>query len=288
MYKLPIALGLIFSLMANAACVRAKLYREELGSRNAAEAREEMLAKEMLDRKAEAEALVKQIGDLSHTVGNQETEIKQLNTELAARTQQMGASASKLLSEKTALEKDLAVKTSDLDVCLAVAERVRNAQQQRKEMLESIKTSLSKGYAGLPDVSLDIKDDAVLLTFPDKGLFDPGGVTITVPGKSLLKPLADLMATRPEVDAEVISYTDNALPKGKPYADTWEWSLQRATNLVRLLIREYNTNANQLTPIGKGEFYPLTSNETAEGRQKNRRTVIAFRPDLPAIPTVEK
>jgi chemotaxis protein MotB len=56
---------------------------------------------------------------------------------------------------------------------------------------------------------------------------------------------------------------------------------------VRLLVRDFNVNANQLTPVGKGEFYPLTSNATAEGRQKNRRTVLVLRPVLPAVPEAE-
>ena len=52
-------------------------------------------------------------------------------------------------------------------------------------------------------------------------------------------------------------------------------------------IRDFNVNANQLTPIGKGEFYPITSNETPDGRQKNRRTVVVLRPVLPAVPVTE-
>ena len=54
-----------------------------------------------------------------------------------------------------------------------------------------------------------------------------------------------------------------------------------------MLIRDFNVNANQLTPIGKGEFYPITSNETPDGRQKNRRTVVVLRPVLPAVPVTE-
>ncbi|MCK6694482.1 MAG: hypothetical protein L6Q97_20590 [Thermoanaerobaculia bacterium] len=56
---------------------------------------------------------------------------------------------------------------------------------------------------------------------------------------------------------------------------------------MRLLIRDFNINANQLTPVAKGEFYPLTSNETAEGRQRNRRTVFVIYPSLPKVPVVE-
>jgi len=75
--------------------------------------------------------------------------------------------------------------------------------------------------------------------------------------------------------------------KEKTIKDTWDWSLQHATNVVRMLIREFNTNANQLMPVARGEFYPMTSNETPEGRSKNRRTVMVFKLVLPAVPVVE-
>jgi chemotaxis protein MotB len=100
--------------------------------------------------------------------------------------------------------------------------------------------------------------------------------------------LAEYLAARPSLDVDLVAYTDNSLPtKEKSLKDTWDWSLQRATNLVRILIRDFNTNANQLTPVGRGEFYPVTSNETPEGRAKNRRTVVVFRPVLPAVPPID-
>jgi chemotaxis protein MotB len=57
--------------------------------------------------------------------------------------------------------------------------------------------------------------------------------------------------------------------------------------VTRLLIRDFNINANQLTPVGKGEYYPVASNETSEGRQRNRRTVLVIYPSLPKIPGAE-
>ena len=81
---------------------------------------------------------------------------------------------------------------------------------------------------------------------------------------------------------------DNTLPKGaKNMDDTWDWSLIRAVNVTRLLIRDFNINANQLTPVAKGEYYPVTSNETAEGRLRNRRTVLAIFPPLVQVPAAE-
>lgn len=278
-------LTLIFLLHA---CVKPKVYQAELATRSAAEGREKVLVAELLDRKKETADLTKQVGELNRTIGNQEEEIKDLNAELAARTQRMGESSSKLASENAALQNRLAETQNILAERDTLLGRIQKAQQERKKLLEDLKAALEKGYAGQADVTVGIAGESVLLTLPDKTLFDPkGGQEIIASGKSLLTPLAQILTNRPELDVDVVSHTDNILPKDKTLLDTWDWSLRRATNLVRMLVRDFNVNANQLTPVGKGEYYPLTSNATPEGRQKNRRSEVVLRPVLPPLPVVK-
>lgn len=279
---------LILLCCAAGACVKPKIYRAEVATRQGAENREKVLVKELLDRKKETADLIRQVGELNRLIGNQEENIKELNDELAARTQQMGASSSKLASEKSALEKELAASKTLLAQRNSVLESVKNAQLQRKKSVEAIQAALAQAYSRQPDVTFTQDEDRLVMSLPDKSLFDPKSMTeISAPGKSLLSPLAQILTSTPDLDAEVVSHTDNALPKDKTLADTWDWSLRRATNVVRMLILEYNVNANQLTPVAKGEYYPLTSNATAEGRQKNRRTEIVLHPVVPAIPGVD-
>jgi len=277
-------LALFFALNA---CVKPKIYRAEVATRQATENREKVLVQELLDRKRETTELIKQVGELNRLIGNQEAEIQDLNTELSTRTQKLGESSSKLASEKAALEKELAANKAELAKRNALLQRIQKAQQDRTKILGDLKSSLEKGYADQPDVTASLEGETVLLTLPDKRLFDAKGLEISASGKNLLSPLAQVVTSRPELDIEVVCHTDNVLPKDKTLQDTWDWSLRRATNLTRLLIREFNVNANQLTPIGKGEFYPLTSNETADGRQKNRRTVLVIWPVLPPVPLAE-
>lgn len=275
-------------LLFQAACVRPKLYRAELAARNQAEAREKTLNQELLDRKAEAAELIKQVGQLNRAIGSQDAEISDLRIELSNRTKQMGESSSKLAGQVTQLENDLAAQKNVLDQRTASLQKVQNVQKDRRRKLEDLQTKLTGAYAATTGVKAEITpDDAVALTLPDKSLFNADGVTISAAGKAVLKPLADLLAERPELDVELIAYTDNSIPKDKSLKDTWDWSLVRATNVVRFLIREFNTNANQLTPVGRGEFYPVASNATAEGRLSNRRTVAVVRPVLPALPAAE-
>lgn len=276
------------SLIFLSACVSSKKYNAVISSRDQCEAREKILVQEVLDRRKEATELIRQVGDLNRNLGAQDAELRSLKTELTARTQMMGESSSKLVTEKANLEKELSAKLALLASREAVLESVNAAQKSRQSLLNALKNTVAKDFPPSSGCSLELTLDAVLLTLPDQGLFDKNGVAVSSAGQKMLQPLAALLSTRPELDVEIMAYTDNALPKGtKGLEDTWDWSLARATNVVRLLVRDFNVNANQLTPIGKGEFYPVSSNETAEGRLKNRRTVLAIYPILPKVPIID-
>ncbi len=269
------------------ACVKPKIYRAEVATRTAAEAREKVLVQELLDRKKETADLTKQVGELNRTIGNQEAEMKDLKEELNARTQKMGESSSKLAREISDLQKELASAKDDLAKRNTRLQSIQKAQTERRKLLDDLKTALTAAYTDQADVTVASEGETVALSLPDKTLFDSKGLEISTSGKALLKSLAGILTERPELDVDVVCHTDNVLPKDKSLADTWDWSLRRATNLVRLLIAEYNVNANQLTPVAKGEYYPATSNATPEGRQKNRRTVLLLRPAMPPVPTAE-
>ncbi|MBK6930831.1 MAG: OmpA family protein [Saprospirales bacterium] len=283
--------GLLFALFILfflSACVSSKVYRAELSAREQCEAREQILVQEVLDRRKETTDLIKQAGELNRNLGSQDAEIRNLKIELTSRTQQMGESSTRLVSEKADLEREVAALTALIERRDATVQSISSAQKNRQSVLTDLKTALSRAYAGTAGMAVDIQDDAVVLTLPDAVLFDKNGVAISAAGRNLLQPLAGILSNRPELDAEILAFTDNALPKGiKNAGDTWDWSLLRAANVVRLLIREFNINANQLTPVGKGEFYPLSSNETADGRLKNRRTAVVIHPSLPKVPRVE-
>ncbi|MFN0012984.1 MAG: OmpA family protein [Saprospiraceae bacterium] len=280
---------LVTGLLATAlvaSCVSSKKYRTEANQRNACEAREKVLVNEVLGRRKETNDLIKQVGDLNRNLGNQDAEIRDLKQELTVRIQSMGESSSKLHSDKSTLEKELADKKAQLEQRDNTLRVVASAQKKRQADLSDLKNALTKAFPS--GDMLDQTDQAVLLTVPDQALFDKNGVAVSPAGRTLLQPLADVLANRPELSVEIRAYTDNTLPKGiKNAEDTWDWSLIRAANVTRTLIREFNINANQLSPVGKGEYFPVASNETSEGRQRNRRTVLAVFPPLPAVPSVE-
>jgi len=290
MQKTTLAALLGLAILSIFSCVKPKIYRAERAARSAAEEREKVLVQELLDRKRETAALTKTTENLARDLGRQDTEITNLKEELGSTTRSMGESASKLATEKTSLEKRLAATNATLEQRESLIKKVKSVQDKRKAILSALEGDLIKAYFPFSSsgVTAITESESIMLSLPDAVLFEPTGLNISVKGKDLLKPLAEFLAARPSLSVEVLAYTDNVLPpKEKTLKDTWDWSLARATNAVRILIRDYNVNANQITPIGKGEFYPVTSNETPEGRQKNRRTVVVLRPVLPTVPVAE-
>ncbi len=269
-------LFLLFLIMPS--CVRTKLYRQELSARSAAEGREQALQEEVAARRQEVASLTETVGALHRTIGNQETELRQIATELADQTQEMGKSTGKLISEKLELEKALAATKDELAETSTALQQFRKTRQQLDEVLGIIRDSLAVAFKDQAGVTVAKETETVAVTITDKNLFDNKGLQLGMAAKPVLTVLAKVLTSHPELDVEVVTYTDNALPKNSNLYDTWDWSLFRATNIVRALIQDYNVNANQLTPVGRGEFYPLTSNATAEGRQQNRRTVIVMHP----------
>jgi len=74
--------------------------------------------------------------------------------------------------------------------------------------------------------------------------------------------------------------TDN-VPISKPnIRNNWDLSALRASSVVQALQNQYGVDGKRLTAGGRGEYNPLTTNATAEGKSKNRRTQIIILPKL--------
>jgi chemotaxis protein MotB len=77
----------------------------------------------------------------------------------------------------------------------------------------------------------------------------------------------------------VEGHTDSVPIRGK-FEDNWALSVARSTAIVRLLTNTYNVDPTRVTASGRSKYEPVDSNETAEGRQRNRRTEIILAPKL--------
>ena len=83
-----------------------------------------------------------------------------------------------------------------------------------------------------------------------------------------------------DIDVFIEGHTDNKPINTVQFKDNWDLSVIRATSVVRILTKDYNVSSLQIQPSGRGEYMPVASNESADGRSKNRRTEIIMAPKL--------
>ncbi len=127
-------------------------------------------------------------------------------------------------------------------------------------------------------ISLEEGEEGFLIHLPADITFKSGSAEIANEDSILfLKRLALIIKTLdPEVQVQVRGFTDNVPPpKSSIYEDNWELSAARAISVVKELIKN-GVKPTRLSAAAYGEFHPITTNATPQGRTKNRRVDIVF------------
>ncbi len=270
-------------LLLFSGCVKMKIYRAEKLSRERLEARESVYVQELTARKNESANFSKTNGELNRTIGTLEEKNRDLQDEVDAKLRQFGESKGQLSDENARLRGQIQFLEDSLGGQNRILQKYWSAENAQAEALNQVYDALGERFAVAfsNGVTLEKTESEVLLTLPDPMIFQTDGITIGADGKTQLVRLADHLFNNPALTVEIQAFTDNTLPTKLKFADSWDWSLARAMAVCRVLVRELNVNANQLTPVGKGEFFPVASNDTKEGRAENRRTVVLIKPKIP-------
>ncbi len=157
------------------------------------------------------------------------------------------------------------------------------AAMAHKDSLNMALVMNLKGAVSGNDSDINIKVDkgVVFIDISDKLLFKSGSFVVTKGAKDVLAKVAAILKNQPDVEFMVEGNTDNKVYRGHPdLVDNWDLSCKRATSVVRILAKTYGIPPAKMTAAGRGEFVPLMSNDTKEGRAANRRTRIVILPQL--------
>ncbi|MGV6845303.1 MAG: OmpA/MotB family protein [Lutibacter sp.] len=142
-----------------------------------------------------------------------------------------------------------------------------------------LKSVLKEGFND-KDIQVSVEKTVVYISIADKLLFKSGSATISSEAKNVLSKVAQVVSTQPNVEVMVEGYTDNKPISTAGIKDNWDLSVKRATAVVRVLQNDFQIEPARLIAAGRGEYKPLESNETVEGRARNRRTRIVLMPKL--------
>jgi chemotaxis protein MotB len=160
----------------------------------------------------------------------------------------------------------------------AKIEELKDELSRLKEA-KAILESRLKGEIDKKQVKVSMEDRGLVITFVAEVLFDSGKASVKSEGKEILVKIADVVKEE-SIDnyIGVEGHTDNEPIKYSGWKSNWELSTARATNVLHYLVDECGLNPEKLSATGYGEYRPVASNETADGRQKNRRVEIIIKP----------
>jgi chemotaxis protein MotB len=162
---------------------------------------------------------------------------------------------------------------------------IQTLQQQmaRKDSLNMALVMNLKGAIGnMNDEDINIKVDkgVVYIDISDKLLFKSGKYEVTSQAKTVLGKVATVLKNQPDIEFMVEGHTDNVPYRSGVLLDNWDLSVKRATSVVRILQNEYGLDPAKMAAAGRGEYKPLSDNNSSEGKATNRRTRIVILPML--------
>ena len=209
---------------------------------------------------------------------NLNQQISRLNNTNAALLNNVGDLATLSKKEAENLERSLeSIKEKDLAI-----QSMRDAISKKDSVTLALVTSLKGALGNMADedIEINVEKGVVYVSISDKLLFDSGRYNVTDRAKEVLGKVATVVKNKPDIEFMVEGHTDDKAIKTSMFEDNWDLSVKRATSVVRILQDEFGVEPARMTAAGRSYYVPVATNETAEGRAKNRRTRIVVLPKL--------
>lgn len=202
---------------------------------------------------------------------------RQLLAELEAKQKALAAEQDRL----NKLKKDLEASSSRLA-------ELEKMMADKDAAMKKLKETLSKSLKAFEGKGLTVteKDGKVYVSMENKLLFESGSWTVGSEGKKAVDLVGKVLGDNPDISVLIEGHTDNDKITGTiggGVENNWDLSTKRATAIVNILSANAKVKKENLTAAGRGEYAPLMSNDTAEGKAKNRRIEIILTPKLDEI-----
>ena len=242
---------------------------------------------------------------------NCQNENKELTRNYQDSKEQLAASKARVSSLEDQLaqaKKDYAALQGSLDKCLANAgqnnisieklvDQINESNQYIRHLVEvksksdslnmvltnNLTRSLSKEE--MKEVDVQVLKGVVYISLADNMLYKSGSYEINDRAAETLSKIAKIIKDYKDYDVLIEGNTDNvpvnaSAASMKNIRNNWDLSCLRASSVVQALQNEYGVDPKRLTAGGRGEYNPITNNNSDVAKQRNRRTQIIITPKL--------
>ena len=156
----------------------------------------------------------------------------------------------------------------------------------KDQAMTNLKNAISNALTAFEGRGLTIeqRDGKVYVSMENKLLFKSGSWAVGPEGKNAIQQLGSVLGQNPDIAVLIEGHTDNVpYSSGGQVENNWDLSTKRATAIIAILSENKNINLENLTAAGRSEYAPIATNETSEGKAKNRRIEVVLTPKLDEI-----
>ncbi len=195
-----------------------------------------------------------------------------------------------LLAQLEAKEQALATENQRLEKLKRELENRSNRVAELEKVIsdkdaamKALKEAISKALTDFEGKGLTVeqRNGKVYVSMENKLLFGSGSWAVGTEGRRAVQQLGSVLGKNPDIAVLIEGHTDNVPYQGNgQLSGNWDLSTKRATAIVNILRENAAINPENLTAAGRGEFAPIATNSTTEGKAKNRRIEVILTPKL--------
>jgi len=130
-------------------------------------------------------------------------------------------------------------------------------------------------------VRLEMAEKGLVITFVAEVLFDSGKAKLRQEAHPILDKMARVLTENvPDMEIGIEGHTDSQAIKYSGWKSNWELSSARAMGVLHYLVDKKGVDPARVSAIGYGQYRPVASNDTIEGRKLNRRVEVVILPKV--------
>ena len=262
---------IVTAMICLTSCVSTKKFNSLQASYNTLQATNGQLTRDGEQCKSNLDRATVQISSLQDQINAERDHVKSLQSALdkcLTSAGQGNVNVSKLVDE---------INSSNKYIQELIASKSKS-DSLNMVLTNNLTRSLSKDE--LQDVDVKVLKGVVYISLSDNMLYKSGSYEISDKAGATLAKIAKIITDYKDYDVLIEGNTDNDPISKTNIRNNWDLSALRASSVVQALQNNFGVDPQRLTAGGRGQYNPIASNDTPDGKTKNRRTEIIITPKL--------
>ena len=207
---------------------------------------------------------------------------QKLNAELKRQYEELKKSLDNSLNQNQQGNINISKLVDEINASNAFIKHLVEAKSKSDSLNQALTNKLTRSLSKdeLKEVDVQVLKGVVYISLADNMLYKSGSYEINERASETLSKIAKIIMDYKDYEVLIEGNTDNVPISRTNIRNNWDLSCLRASSVVQALQNTYGVDPKRLSAAGRGEYNPISNNNTELGRQRNRRTQIIITPKL--------